>query len=201
MPWVTSISGHRAVGSTAVVPSATRIAKTARGAPRREKDTSDGCAFTCRAARHHRNAERDPVAAMLGPTLSPSSRARGCATDRAESRTAAGRLLIVTDASAPIPVVPHRPAPLSSCAGPFQERARTPTATHTKNRLRSTTGPTARNTSRDCSRPRTTSLTAKTSPTARTGIAGFASAIVRTAAASAPGSPEPSASQLARCGC
>jgi hypothetical protein len=61
-------------------------------------------------------------------------------------------------------------------------------------------GPTARTTSRHCSRRRATTITATTSPTARTGIAGFASAIVRTAAANAPGSPKPRASQPPRCG-
>ena len=191
---------YRAVGRMVVAPSARRIANTARGAPRRENATSDGWAFTCRAARHHRNAERDPVTAMLGPTFNPKSSARGCATACAERRTAAGRLLIATDASAPIPAVPQRPAPSSSCAGPSQDRAMTPTATQTKNKLMRTIGPTARTTSRHCRRPRATSTTAKTSPTARTGIAGFASAIVRTAAASAPGSPKPRPSQLARCG-
>ena len=135
------------------------------------------------------------------PTFSPSSSALGCATGCAESSTAAGRLLIATDASAPIPVVSQRPAPSSSCAGPSHDRARTPNATQTKNRLMSTTGPTARTTSRHCNRPRATSIAVRTSPTARTGIAGLRSAIVRTAAASAPGSPRPSASQLARCGC
>jgi hypothetical protein len=184
-----------------VAPRATRIANTARGAPRREKATSDGCALTCCAARHHRNAERDPVAAMLGPTFNPKSSALGCASGCAERRTAAGRLLIITAARAPIPVVAQLPAPPSSCAGPFQERARTPKATQTKNRLTSTTGPTARQISRHCSRPRPTSIAARANPTTSAGIAGLRSAIVRTVAARAPGSPKPSASQLARCGC
>lgn len=70
----------------------------------------------CRAARSQRIADKEPVAARLGPTLRPTNSVRGCASGRAESSTAAGRLLIMTAASAPIVVVPQRPVPSISCS-------------------------------------------------------------------------------------
>ncbi|MFZ2112296.1 MAG: hypothetical protein WAU77_01040 [Solirubrobacteraceae bacterium] len=54
-----------------VAARATTIANTASGAPRRENATSDGRARTCCAARHHRNAESDPVCGDVGTDVQP----------------------------------------------------------------------------------------------------------------------------------
>ncbi len=68
---------HKPPGATAAAANATTIANAASGIPRNENATSDGWAFTCFAARHQSTADRDPLAARLGPTFRPKSSAVG----------------------------------------------------------------------------------------------------------------------------
>jgi hypothetical protein len=67
-----------------------------------------------------------PCRRDVGADVQPQEQRAGVGDGVCREQDGRGRLLIVTDASAPIPVVPQRPAPSSSCAGPSQDRARTP---------------------------------------------------------------------------
>src|SRR5579862_9726115 len=139
-----------------------------------------------RATWSQKMADSEPVTARFGPRSSPSSRARGCAGSRADSSTAAGRLLIAIAVPAAIHAVAQRP--VCASAVPIDvARASVPRPTATASSAASNNGLAASTARRTPSRP----ATAAASPSPSTGTAGRASTSTSTAAAAIATAPTP----------
>src|ERR1035437_1672770 len=117
-------------------------------------------------------ADNDPVITRLGPRSRPMSRARGWAGGRAESRTAAGRLLMTDAVPTPTQAVAQDPSDAMRRAGPSQSRATVPSAVARTNRRVSRGTFTARAVEGSESRPIRTWAPATNRPVATTETAG-----------------------------
>src|SRR5262245_7702847 len=174
------------MGHTASVTRQAAIDSGTRTAPSREKVGSDGRLPTRRADWSQSTADRDPVTARFGPRLRPRRRPSGDATGRVLSRTAAGRLLSVTAATAPTAAAAGWDAVATSRPGAVQTAASVPRAALMPKRPRRAAGFRASRTSR---RPGRRAVTAA-APSRRTGRAGAGRAITPAAAAIVTATPK-----------